>query len=152
MQKDFIFLDVGDMQGYGIRLTLRETRQADENGERVPTYVFDIRRDHDGEIVGDIELRIGNNEGTFYGGHVRYHVLEEHRGNGYANKACLLLPRLAKRHGMHELRMTCDPENYASCRTCEIAGAVGMGTLDIPEGHEMYGRGMRKAALYIMEI
>lgn len=149
---NFQFLEADDLKGYGIRLSLRETRPADEAKGLVPTYVFDICREHDGMAVGDIELRVGDNEGTYYGGHVRYHVMEEHRGNGYANKATLLLPRLARRHGMKELRMTCVPDHHAARRTCEIAGAVSMGVIDLPVTESLYERGLRQVAVYIIEL
>lgn len=152
MKEEFQFLAADDLKGYGIELKLSETRAADEEHGLVPTYVFQIIREHDGVVLGDIQLRVGDSEGTFYGGHVRYHVLEEHRGNGYANKACLLLPKLAKRHGMKQLRMTCVPDHYAACRTCEMAGAVSQGVIDLPETEDLYRRGLRQVAVYTMDL
>ena len=93
-------------------------------------------------------LRIGHNEGVYYGGNIGYGVGEPHRGRHYAGKACLLLFQLAKKHGMDYLYITCNPENTASRKTCEYAGGVLEGVVDVPEDNDMYQRGERKKCIY----
>jgi tagatose 1,6-diphosphate aldolase len=57
----------------------------------------------------------------------------------------LLLP-LARTLGIDPLWITCDPENVASRRSLEIAGAEFIEIVDVPEdcGIRKYGGKMRK--------
>ena len=57
----------------------------------------------------------------FYGGNIGYGINAEHRGNNYAGKACKLLFKLAKKHSLDYLYITCDPTNIASAKTCLYA-------------------------------
>ena len=92
----------------------------------------------DGTQAGVCDLRIGHNEGVYYGGNIGYGVGEPHRGRHYAGKACLLLFQLAKKHGMDYLYITCNPENTASRKTCEYAGGVLEGVVDSREYYGLY--------------
>jgi hypothetical protein len=42
----------------------------------------------------------------------------------------------------------CDPDNDASRRTCELAGAEYVATVAVPSWHEMYARGKRLKCRY----
>lgn len=57
----------------------------------------------------------------------------------------LLLP-LARRLGIDPLWITCDPENMASRRSLEIAGAEFVEIVDVPEscGIRKFGGKLRK--------
>ena len=59
-----------------------------------------------------------------------------------------VIDRLAKKHGMDYLYITCNPENTASRKTCEYAGGVLEGVVDVPEDNDMYQRGERKKCIY----
>jgi tagatose 1,6-diphosphate aldolase len=59
----------------------------------------------------------------------------------------LLLP-LARRHGLEILWITCDPDNIASRRTCELAGLELVEIVDVPEHMDMYQRGERRKCRY----
>ena len=48
--------------------------------------------------------------------------------------------------------ITCQPDNIASARTCEIAGGRFLEIVDIPEDNEMYAEGKRKVRVYRFEI
>lgn len=87
--------------------------------------------------MGVCNLRIGHNEKVYYGGNIGYSIEEKYRGKHYAGKACLLLFELAKRHSMDYLYITCNPDNYASRKTCEFAGGVLEGIVTLPEGNDM---------------
>lgn len=113
----------------------------------VPAYHFFICDLH-GNRMGKCDLRIGYNDNLYYGGHIGYTVFPEYRGNHYAAKACLLLFQLAKKHDMKYLYITCNPDNYASRKTCEYAKGKLMETVELPEGNDMRDRGESEKCIY----
>ena len=104
------------------------------------------------EVVGRINLRIGNNENTKYGGHIGYEVNKKFRGNHYAARSLKLLFPLAKKHGINPLWITCDPENVPSQKTCELAGGKLIEIVDLPEHNDQYQRGERKKCRYRFDL
>lgn len=118
-----------------IELVIERTEQANTTKGYVPAYYFNIVKDD--IVIGCIDCRIGYNEGTFYGGNVGYTIEEAYRGYGYATKAVLLLKDLARKHKMSHLIITCNPDNIASKRTCEKAGAEFVEKVELPEDNDM---------------
>ena len=51
---------------------------------------------------------------------------------------------------MTELWITCNPDNLASRRTCELAGAEFMGIVDLPPDSDMYLEGERQKCRYLL--
>ena len=72
--------------------------------------------------VGGCELRTETDGGL--GGDVGYAIAPEHRGHGYALRACQLLLEEARKRGMRKLTIICEPGNIASRRTCEKLGCA----------------------------
>jgi predicted acetyltransferase len=106
-----------------------------------------------GEEVGRISLRIGSSPHIlFYAGHVGYGVHHRHRGHHYAARACRLLMPLARAHGFRRLWITCNPDNTASRRTCELAGARFVEIVDLPEDSDMYLHGERQKCRYRLDL
>jgi tagatose 1,6-diphosphate aldolase len=98
-------------------------------------------------------LRIGDTVHIkMYAGHIGYRVHPAYRGHHYAAKACRLLLPLARLHGMKTLWITCNPDNFASRRTCEILGASLIEIVDIPHDHEMYLSGERQKCRYRIDL
>jgi tagatose 1,6-diphosphate aldolase len=124
-----------------IELRLVSKNEADDLKGWVPFYVYHIYEKGGNIPVGYIDLRIGDNENLFYGGHIGYRVLEDYRGNGYAGRACRLIVPLAKAHGKEMIRITCNPENIASRRTIEKLGAKLVEIVAVPEHNIMYQEG-----------
>ena len=62
-----------------------------------------------------------------FGGHIGYEVAEPFRGHHYAARSIKLLLPLARRHKINPLLITCAENNFASRRTCELAGGKLMG-------------------------
>lgn len=135
-----------------IFLRLDRTSEADPIKGYVPACHFGICRIEDGTELGWIDLRLGHNRSTAFGGNIGYAVHEPFRGRHFAGKACRLLPELARAHGMKTLFITCAPENEPSRRTCLYAGARLMDVADIPEWHELYAQGRRKACRYRLDL
>lgn len=123
-----------------VRLRLTRITPSDPDHGRVPAEFYDILVGD--EAVGTIRLRIGNTPHiVLFGGHVGYLVQERHRGQGYAS-AALLEPRpVARQHGFEQLWITCRPDNFASRRTLEKAGAVFEEEITVPENTDLFARG-----------
>jgi tagatose 1,6-diphosphate aldolase len=87
-----------------------------------------------------------------YAGNIGYGVYPPARGHHYAERACRLLLRLARAHGMKRLWITCNPDNIASKRTCERLGCTLGGIVTVPTGHPLYLRGDREKCRYWLDL
>ena len=138
----------------------RGRQPADESRGWVPQYSFWMRlRDRSLfrraplRIAGGVSLRVGTSEQIeLYYGHVGYHVYPPARGRHYAERSVRLLLPLARRHGLRTLWITCNPENFASRRTCERLGMTCVGTVLVPESDPLYARGDREKCRYRMPL
>lgn len=154
-KQSFGFRDPGVLRDGELELVLMKKKPADPAKGFVPVYSFRMRRDSSEEAVGHITLRVGDaaaHPGLFYGGSVGYGVTEAARGNRYAARAVALLLPLARAHGMSELWITCTPDNTASRKTCEIAGAELVEVVPLPEDNEQYKRGDREKCRYRIQL
>lgn len=131
-----IFYSTDFLKDDEITLKLEKTADADSEKGWLPAYYFAIC-DKTGKQMGTCDLRIGHNHNTFYGGNIGYEIREPFRGHHYAGKACLLLLELAKKHRMTEVLITCSPDNHASRKTCEYAGADLLEIAELPPDHPM---------------
>lgn len=130
------FLDTDFLKTDEIQLVLEKTVEADPAKNWLPAYHFAIC-DPEGVKMGVCDLRIGHNENVYYGGNIGYRVEEAFRGRHYAGKACLLLFELARRHGLDYLIITCNPDNWASRKTCQYAGGTLVEIAELPEDNAM---------------
>ena len=146
-----MFYSTEDLRDEDIVLRLERTAEARPERRWLPAYYFDICLP-DGTKAGACDLRIGHNDKTYIGGNIGYRIEEPYRGHRRAARACRLLFRLARRHGMDYLIITCDPENAASSRTCRILGGRCLETADIPEDNEMYAEGKRRVLVYRFDL
>lgn len=114
---------------------------------RVPTYFFRMMSIDRNEEMGTINLRIGSNPHIErYAGHIGYGVHPAFRGHHYASRSLVLLLPFARSLGIDPLWITCDPDNGASRRSLEIAGAEFTEIVDVPEdcGIRKYGCKLHK--------
>ena len=142
-----MFYDTGDLQDEEIRLELERTCEGMPEKNWVPAYYFGICL-RDGTRIGQCDLRIGHNDRLYIGGNIGYGIDEAYRGHRYAAKACRVLFRQARKHGMDYVIITCDPWNTASAKTCELAGGKYLETVPVPEDHDMYERGYSQVMVY----
>ena len=99
----------------------------------VPTYHFRMVRPGGGPHVGWIHLRAVTTEPIeLYAGHLNYAVEQAHRGHRFSLQAVEMLKPLAHRLGLDPLWMTCDPDNLAAARICELAGGEFIETVTVP--------------------
>lgn len=146
-----MFFDTSELKDEEIFLKLEKTVGEIPEKGWLPAYYFKICL-LEGREIGECDLRIGHNEKTYVGGNIGYGVNEEYRGNHYAAKACKLLFKLAIKHGLEYLIITCNPTNKASSRTCELAGGGFIEIANIPEDNEMYKKGRRTYMIYRFDL
>ncbi|TGY40145.1 GNAT family N-acetyltransferase [Clostridium sartagoforme] len=118
----FYFKDFDLLTDDDIDLKIEKKVPANEEKGRVPSYKYRITLHNMEDTIGAIDIRIGHNENTYYGGNIGYTINEEYRGNSYASKACKIIREVAIVHGMEKLIITCNPDNFPSRRTCEKSG------------------------------
>lgn len=144
----FDFTDLDILTDGTIDLRIEEKVPPDPSRSHVPAYHYAIALHGTAQKIGVARLRVGNLPSLLTAGHIGYEIDEGHRGHHYAARACLLLGRVARAHGLNPVIITCDPSNVASRRTCERIGASLLGTFDVPVDHEMYQKGRRKVCRY----
>ena len=145
------FYPTDDLRDGEILLRLDRTCEGMPEKNWVPAYYFDICLP-DGTATGRCDLRIGHNDRLYIGGNIGYAVDEPRRGHHYAAKACKLLFRQARKHGLDYVIITCDPANRASARTCELAGGRYIETVPVPEDSDMYAKGDREVMIYRFDL
>ena len=123
-----------------------KTKQSEEINW-LPSFVYDMIRKSDHKVVGRCDLRIGMNDYMYYMGNIGYVVYPPYRGHRYAAMAVELMLEFAKGY-MDEIIITCNPENIASNRTCEIAGCTLVETVDVPADHELVRQGDLRKNIY----
>lgn len=131
-----MFIDTSFLTNDEIQLVLEKTVPGDPEKNWLPAYHFAICNKH-GVKMGICDLRVGHNTSVYYGGNIGYTIEEKYRGHHYAGKACLLLFELAKKHDMEYLIITCNPNNYASRKTCEYAGGMLVEIAKLPADNDM---------------
>jgi len=141
--KNFDLLTDGE-----IDLIIEDKTPSNEEKGYVPAYKYKIILHNSNDSIGDIDIRIGYNENTYYGGHIGYSIEKPYRGNNYASKACKIIKQIAIAHGMDRLIITCNPDNFPSRRTCEKAGLKLKEIVDLPSHNEMYQNGETQKCIY----
>ncbi len=130
-----------------LRLTGETPGNAD--GSRMRTLYYDILAD--GVRAGVCELRPEPTWAARLSGQAAYTVFPPYRGHRYALSALRLMCKEASRLGSNGLTVTCRPQNLASRRTLELAGAALEGTEPVPPEHPLYSSGVREVCVYRIE-
>jgi predicted acetyltransferase len=145
---------IGTLVDDDLELRLEQTSSSDSERGFVPAYHFVMVKSGQPWIeMGRITLRVGNTPYVvMYAGHIGYRVYEKYRGQHYAARSVKLLFPLAKLHGLNPLWITCNSDNYASRRSCELAGADYVETVLVPLDSDMYKRGEWEKRRYKVEL
>ena len=132
-------VDPGVLGDRDFSLHLIEAYAGNPRARWAPAYRFEMRIHGDRLRVGRITLRLGHDRDLeLYAGHIGYDVDVAHRGHRYAARACELLWPLARRHGIDPVWITCNPDNWASRRTCELIGGQLVEIVDLPPTNDLY--------------
>ena len=136
-----------------ITLRLVNVVPADPALDRVLTEHSVMVERPTGRAVGSIRLRLSNDDGIrLYAGHIGYGVDAPFRGHRYATYACLALKPVVLARGFRTVWITCDPDNWASRRTCEHIGAELIEVIDLPADLDMYRDGERRKCRYRWQL
>jgi RimJ/RimL family protein N-acetyltransferase len=142
--------NVGHAPCYHFWMKLNRMTRWQAQGRPLPTWGEDVPPV---EIAGGISLRVGVNfELEMYAGHFGYNVYPPARGNHYAERSCRLLLGLARTHGLKRIWITCNPDNWASRRTCERLNCRLADVVAVPPNHPLYLRGDREKCRYWLDI
>lgn len=119
----------------------------------VATYFFRMIHAQTREELGNINLRVDSTPYIErYAGHLGFSVHEAHRGHRYAARSVALLGPIAKEIGFAILWITCDPENMASRRTLELAGAELIEIVDVPPDCIIFRSGHLRKCRYRLDL
>jgi len=143
----FPTMEPGDLRDGDLALHLVEFTP--HRVHQVPAYQFRMMRPATGEEVGAINLRIGSGRHIeWFAGHIGYRVHPPYRGHRYAARSVRLLLPLARRFGIDPLWITCDPDNLASRRSLELAGAEFVEVAGVPEDCAIFQSGHPRKCRY----
>lgn len=134
----------------GLALRLTGETPGSPDGSRMRALYYDILAD--GVRVGTCELRPETSASARLNGQAAYTVYPAYRGRHYAAEALRLLCVRAKAMGLDRLTVTCRPENAASRRTLERAGAVFEEIAAVPPEHPLSRSGIREVCIYHIDI
>jgi predicted acetyltransferase len=148
--RNFNFLDPGKLVHRDLELILIKTISPETNPiDFVPVYKFEMRQAGTAQKLGKFSFRVANTEDIIlYAGHFGYDVIDKYRGHKYAARSCQLLFPLARKYEINPLWITCNPDNLASRRTCEIAGGQLIEVIDLPADNDQYQDGDRQKCRY----
>jgi predicted acetyltransferase len=120
---------------------------------KVPTYYFRMVHRDSKEDLGRINLRVASTPHIeLYAGHIGYGVHPASRGHRYAARATRLLIPLARELHLNPLWITTDPDNIASRRSCELAGAEFVEIVDVPATCIINRDGHPKKCRYRLQV
>lgn len=145
----FTFLEPGPLIDGDLVLVVAERHPPEPERGRVPAYLFNMTNPGSPAVIGQISLRIDTaHRLDLYAGQIGYRVEPAQRGRRYAARSVRLLLPLARAYGMTTIWITCNPDNLASRRSCELAGGQFVEIVDIPPGDDLYQRGDRQKCRY----
>ena len=152
--RNFTFYVPGKLIDRDLELILIKTIPPETNPiDFVPVYKFEMRHTGTVKKLGDFNFRVANTEDIIlYAGHFGYSVVEKYRGHRYAARSCQLLFPLAIKHRVNPIWITCNPDNLASRRTCEVAGGKLIEVIDLPTDNDQYLDGNRQKCRYRFDL
>lgn len=92
----------------------------------------------DGNVLGGIALRHGDNDVTKRLGHIGFGITPSARRRGIATWALGCMLEMTRSLGMERVLLICDDENLASARTIEALGGV------LDDDHDIANRVVRR--------
>lgn len=115
-------------------------------------YTFYIYRAKTRDYLGYVSLRLGESPALYYLGHIGYRIETEHRGYGYAARACRLMLPLLQRLRLESVVITTNVENIPSRKTCLRLGCVLERIAPVPPEYRALCAGAAQKCRYIWRI
>ena len=115
-------------------------------------YTFYIYRAKTRDYLGYVSLRLGESPALYYLGHIGYRIEAEHRGHGYAARACRLMLPLLQRLRLESVVITTNVENIHSRKTCLRLGCVLERIAPVPPEYRALCAGAAQKCRYIWRI
>ena len=149
----FPFQNPGVLWDEELKVVLTSTHLPNTLGVEVPTYCFSLVVDGHNEPAGHVHLRVGHTVNLEqYQGHIGYGIVQKWRGRHFAERATRLVLPLAALHDVNPVWITCDPDNWASRRTCERLGGKLVEIVHVPEIAPAYRYGARIKCRYRLDL
>ena len=115
-------------------------------------YTFYIYRAKTRDYLGYVSLRLGESPALYYLWHIGYRIEAEHRGHGYAARACRLMLPLLQRLRLESVVITTNVENIPSRKTCLRLGCVLERIAPVPPEYRALCAGAAQKCRYIWRI
>ena len=80
------------------------------------------------------------------------YTVPEHRGNGYAYLACLMILPVAKQHKMTKLYLACSYDSIASIKTIEKLGGNFIEEIIPPPTYIYFRKNIKPQKIYKLDI
>lgn len=135
-----------------IDLVLSNEDVADAECGITDGYTFYIYKAKTRLYLGYVSVRLGESPALYYLGHIGYRVEAEHRGHGYAGRACRLITPLLRRLRLCSLVITTDVDNLPSRHTCERLGCSLERIAPVPAAYRAVCSGSTQKCRYIWRI
>lgn len=116
-----------------------------------PVYYFDVLN-VDKDKIGVCELRVGHNDELYYYGNIYVKIDPRYEGFKYGYKVSKLLLKLAKKHDMGYVSITCGVNDVKCKSTCEQLGMVLLEDAKLPDDHPIRKVGIKDASIYVLDI
>lgn len=120
----------------------------------VPTLSYDISVPELERIVGTVEYRFETGRDLKFYGNIGYVIYQPYRGHGFAYQSCMMLLELLKKEHpeLHEVYITCNPDNVPSKKTIQKIPGTYLGTVDVDRDHELYYYGETQKEIYVVYL
>ena len=145
------FLGTKCLNNSEIELVVTKEDPSVEKYGGAPVYYFDVLN-VDKDKIGVCELRVGHNDELYYYGNIFVEIDPRYEGFKYGYKVSKLLLKLAKKHNMGYVSITCATKDERCKSTCEQLGMALLEDCKLPKDHPIRKVGIQDASIYVLDI
>ena len=128
------------------------TDEYDHQG--VETFLYDIFVPEMSRFVGRCEFRNETGRDLRFYGNIGYVIYPPYRGKNLAYQATLALFDILaiKKPDVHEVILTCNPDNIASQKIIRRLSGTYVETVNVDTDHELYHMGETQKEIYTVKL